>query len=530
VKKLLAILLALTMAASIAMPAHAARPENFPDLPQGWSHDFVVSAINDGLLMGDNGLIKPQDLLTRAQMAAILVRALGVTTKGVDLSEFVDVDNTAWYYRELSIAVGIGLLQGDAGSVEKTMRPNAYITRQEVAVVLQRAFFLGDASVDLTMFKDSADIAPWALSAICVLVRDIKMEGYEDGTLRPNQNITREEFVKLLYRLVAMIISEPGEYTIETDSIVLIRVPGVTIKDSIISGGIILGDDLIGSDVTIINSVYGSDSDSGSFIVRNKDTDITDPNTPLAEQPTQPPQPAQPIPPGGGDTVPSYTFRADGYASTSGANVSGPFDYAGSNSDLFYIDLGVVITEHIAAPYKALVNGYALAVVNGASGSAFKATASGSTVNVKDRNLKMSDVCNIGEIEMEYDEAPYYFYAKASVTGSHDNYTINVIRFEAKITQLMATGSASATASLYSSVFGSLTNLPETDYLSSVSYTQALEDWWRAPTTNRASYIRVLTGGVTAPMLANINLTVEQAHNSRFAISGEGLYITVIVN
>ncbi|MDR0672017.1 MAG: S-layer homology domain-containing protein, partial [Oscillospiraceae bacterium] len=128
-KKIIAIALSALLLLSLPLAALAAEPGDFTDVPTGWSRDAVLAAIENGLLQGHNGKIDPQGHLTRAQMAAILIRAFGVAdpSKAADLSAFTDVDPNAWYDRELSLAVGIGLFLGDG---QGRLSPNDSITRE----------------------------------------------------------------------------------------------------------------------------------------------------------------------------------------------------------------------------------------------------------------------------------------------------------------------------------------------------------------------------------------------------------------
>ncbi|MDR1158006.1 MAG: S-layer homology domain-containing protein [Oscillospiraceae bacterium] len=254
-KKIIAVILAAALLLPFSLPVLAAELESFTDMPTGWSRDAVVAAVENGLLQGSNGKIDPQGSLTRVQMAAILVRAFGVAnmSKAADLSAFTDVDPNAWYYKELSLAVGIGLLLGDG---QGRLRPNDVTTREEVAVVLSRAFFLLDAEVDLSVHTDAGRISSWARDGMAALAKAGRLQGYPDGTLRPQATISREEFAQIMSRLVARYITEPGEYTFETDGAVVIRVPGVILKGCVIAGDLILGDDLVRADVTLENTVF----------------------------------------------------------------------------------------------------------------------------------------------------------------------------------------------------------------------------------------------------------------------------------
>lgn len=133
------LLVALVLTLSMTVSAMALTTADFSDFPaqDSWQYDGLSAAVKNGLLNGENGKILPDNSMTRAQMATILVRAFQ-GQKGADLRGFVDVDANAWYYDYLSKAVQMKIFNGDGNQ----MRPNDSITRQEAFLVLSRAFAL----------------------------------------------------------------------------------------------------------------------------------------------------------------------------------------------------------------------------------------------------------------------------------------------------------------------------------------------------------------------------------------------------
>ena len=135
--KVIASVLTASMIMS-SVPVWAADNGEFPDMPQNWSAAALTKAVDNGLLSGIDGKICADDYLTRAQIAAIMVRAFGAEGKA-DLSGYADVKQGDWYYQALSSAVSMGVLSG----YDDRLSPNANITRQEVCGVVARAFFAG---------------------------------------------------------------------------------------------------------------------------------------------------------------------------------------------------------------------------------------------------------------------------------------------------------------------------------------------------------------------------------------------------
>ncbi len=206
-KKVLAILLSAALLVGVSPFAVMA---SYSDMPASdhWSYQALSTASELGLLQGSNGKILPNDNLTRAQMATILVRAFGATEQAADFN-FLDVKPTDWFYANMSIAVKMGWFQGGGGN---TLRPNDPISRQEVFVVLARAIgAAADESFVLAdNFTDASDIATWAADAAAAMAAKGYIKG-ANGKMNPNNKITRAEFAQLMYNLI-----QGGEIIVET--------------------------------------------------------------------------------------------------------------------------------------------------------------------------------------------------------------------------------------------------------------------------------------------------------------------------
>ena len=143
--------------------------------------------------------IAPKAALTRAQLAAILSRAMKTGAGDVSvLDNFTDADKNAWYAGSMAKAVELNILYGDGDSIY----PDRPVTRQELFAILVRAFSVtgGDEST-LASYNDAGSISSWAKAAISAMIAQGYASGYEDKTLRPTQQVTREEFAQLLYRM-----------------------------------------------------------------------------------------------------------------------------------------------------------------------------------------------------------------------------------------------------------------------------------------------------------------------------------------
>ena len=251
-RKATSVLLVLMMLFSI-MPAAltVSAAASFSDFPTGWSAEAMQSAVDNGLMFGkDNGTIGPQDMLTRAEAAAIINRAFGATVKA-DLSSYTDVSTSDWYYDEFAKAVNMDTIVGDGNG---KLNPEGNITREEIFAVMARSLVLtGGSSSTLSRFSDASQVSSWASAHVCALVDGGYINGNADGILNPKGNITREEFAQMMHNIFKTYISSSGTVTKVGANCVMIRTPGVTLKDVIIEGDLVLGDGVGAGDIVLDN-------------------------------------------------------------------------------------------------------------------------------------------------------------------------------------------------------------------------------------------------------------------------------------
>ncbi|MGI6577173.1 MAG: S-layer homology domain-containing protein [Eubacteriales bacterium] len=272
-KKLLSVIVALVMVIGL-MPAVGAAgfDVEFSDMPQPghWSRKALESAVENDLLRGANGKIMPEDPLTRAQMAAIIVRAFGATEEA-DISSFIDVRKADWFASDIAKAYKMGVMQGYS---EYRMAPNDNITREQAFTVLGRALKLQESGSIYKDFDDLNEVSDFARGYLYTLVN----EGYIQGSnnkLNPKGKITREEFAQVMYNLIQQYIREEGEYTEVADGNVMITAPGVTFKDLTVDGDLIIGDgvgdgDVILEGVTVTGRMVVRGGGENSIIIRGK--------------------------------------------------------------------------------------------------------------------------------------------------------------------------------------------------------------------------------------------------------------------
>ena len=256
-KRVVSLALALAMAMSF-LPAYAAddmvtsagHSHEVMDIAPAptWSSAAMEAAVKNGLLHGDEtGDLMPTENLTRAQAAAIMVRALGKSVKE-DISAFADVQSGDWFYEELSYAVHMGLFEGRD---KNTFDPNGFITRQEMCAVLARALKLEAADkADIAYFADAQDVSDWAAPYVAACVKAGYIIG-SDNKLMPQNCITREQFATVMDRMAGKYYTESGLYRGGSGS-VIINAPDVTLSNAVIKGDVIIGDGVAEGDVNLV--------------------------------------------------------------------------------------------------------------------------------------------------------------------------------------------------------------------------------------------------------------------------------------
>ena len=211
--------------------------------PDNWAREPLMFAVRNGILQGRGDYnLDPTGRTTRAEMAAMLVRLLGAKEQG-DLSPYRDLDPAAWYNRELSAAVSLGIFNGVSAT---QMAPMRSITRQEAFTVLARAFGLYPQNRRAyTRFRDGEKVQPYARDAVSALAEVGCVTGYDTGYLKPRDPISRQEVAALFYKLLDQICDDPQE--LPETGFVLYRGTEPLPQGYRLEGSLVLGAGLSGS-------------------------------------------------------------------------------------------------------------------------------------------------------------------------------------------------------------------------------------------------------------------------------------------
>ena len=183
-------------------------PVEFPDVENHWARDAINDMGSRMIVTGNlNGNFNPDNSITRAEFAAIMVRALGLAP-GAGTNRFSDVVSSSWCCGYVKTATAYGIINGyDDG----TFRPNDLITREQAITILARAMnitklspSLSDSQVTalLVSYSDSTDVSNWAKTSIAACLETGVITGRTSTTLSPKENITRAEVAVVVQQLL----------------------------------------------------------------------------------------------------------------------------------------------------------------------------------------------------------------------------------------------------------------------------------------------------------------------------------------
>lgn len=144
-----------------------------------------------------DGTIRPSNNISRAEVATIFFRLLtdeARTQYDKTTSSFSDIKDGAWCCRAVSTLTNMGIIKG---YTDGTFRPNADITRAELATIIARF-----AKLDVNTKTFSDITGHWAQKSIELAAGNGWINGYTDGTFRPNKSIIRAETFAMINRVL----------------------------------------------------------------------------------------------------------------------------------------------------------------------------------------------------------------------------------------------------------------------------------------------------------------------------------------
>lgn len=184
--------------------------QTFADTANHWGKAVIDEMASRLVVEGVTELtFEPNRAITRAEFAAIAVRAFGLQDETANGQAFNDVAPDAWYTDYVSTASEYGLLKGyNDGS----FKPSQQISRQEATAILARAMKLAGIDSSLTdintliEYKDADQVSDWAQNNVSYLVEKGIMKGDTSGMLHARDAVTRAETAALMQRILKFAV------------------------------------------------------------------------------------------------------------------------------------------------------------------------------------------------------------------------------------------------------------------------------------------------------------------------------------
>ncbi len=201
-KRSLGALLAVCMLVSLVPTALAADRNEIED---HWASESLTYFVDQGWLEGyPDGTYRPDTQITRAEFMALVNRVCGFTEQNDEAAKaFTDVDASAWYFKQVSIALAAGYVNGTGAT---TMDPDGLLTREMAFTMIARVAGLStDDLSSLAKYPDADTIGDYAQAPIAALTDKGYVQGYQDGYIRPLRFSTRAEAIKTMYACLDLL-------------------------------------------------------------------------------------------------------------------------------------------------------------------------------------------------------------------------------------------------------------------------------------------------------------------------------------
>lgn len=181
--------------------------KSFDDIQGHWAQSYIELLANKLVVDGvTDTSFQPERDITRAEFAALVVRALGLNTSASTAS-FNDVSSSDWFSGVVGAAVAAKIIDGYE---DNTFRPNQSITREELAAMVVRALSYAGAKPEvssdrqaelLAKFQDANQIV-WGQQEMAEAIESGIVDGMTDSTIAPASEATRAQSATMLKRLL----------------------------------------------------------------------------------------------------------------------------------------------------------------------------------------------------------------------------------------------------------------------------------------------------------------------------------------
>lgn len=256
-KRFISLLMVVAMIMTMIPFSAFANETTASDLDGHWAEKVITEWMDYGVIKGyEDGTVRPNNSITRAEMTAMLDRVMDYQTKADNT--FSDLQDT-WYTDVILKANAAGVI---GGYPDGTVKPDATITRQEAVAMFSRVLSLDTENAPEASFTDNADVADWAKDAVNAMAAKGYIHG-SDGQFRPNDGITRAEVITIFNNIFADLYQASGEYTGDVNGSAVVSTDDVTLKDMTITGDLIIAEGVGDGHVVLDNVTV-----DGQLIVR----------------------------------------------------------------------------------------------------------------------------------------------------------------------------------------------------------------------------------------------------------------------
>ena len=218
-QRILSALLALCIVFSLVPTALAEKADDFTDVSRSdWYYEFVDLVTSKGYFNGvADKTFAPAENMTRAMFVTVLFRFHGAKGDSSQ-SAFVDVAPGEWYTAAINWAAANKIVDGVGNG---KFAPNDPITRAQMCAMIERYLDLYRKAWKVTLpetgsvsvMVDESAIPAYALAAVKQCQRHGLVNGFEDGTFRPNDLSTRAQVAAVIYRLSYLVQSAKPDNT-----------------------------------------------------------------------------------------------------------------------------------------------------------------------------------------------------------------------------------------------------------------------------------------------------------------------------
>lgn len=173
---------------------------SFNDIKGHWAEENIQYLADLKLVNGvSENIFEPDRSITRAEFAKLISNLLKIET--TSQSEFTDVNKDNWFYDSVTAMASEGIVKGADG----LFRPNDVITREEMAVIIARAYTKAGLTtadgVTLEKYTDFNEVSEWSKDSISKMIGNGMLSGMSETEFGPKSNTTRAQAATVIKRL-----------------------------------------------------------------------------------------------------------------------------------------------------------------------------------------------------------------------------------------------------------------------------------------------------------------------------------------